>query len=190
MSAKRIFTHEQIEFVRERAESMSIKKLAEAFEVRFGEHLGWTPLKRLMSRNGIQTRHDKAKMPIPVGSEHWSDYYQCMIVKVRNVSVSGIKDQKERNRLRNSQFALKQNVVWEQANNRKLPTDCVVVFLDGDRKNYNPKNLFAAKLNEIGTIEKMNMHSENPEIYKTALIWSRLFFRMKEEQKWIPQMEM
>ena len=54
-----------------------------------------------------------------------------------------------------------------------------MVFLDGNRMNYNPDNLYAVPLNVAGTIEKMRMHSENAEIYKTALIWGKLYYAMK-----------
>ena len=57
-----------------------------------------------------------------------------------------------------------------------------VIFLDGNRMNYNPDNLYAVKMNVAGTIEKMQMHSEDKDIYKTALMWGELFYLMKKRE--------
>lgn len=176
---RREFSEEEIDFVRRYADALSTRELAEAFTVRFGSPIGQTMIRRLMERNGIQSSVDRKNHPLPIGTERWSDYYQCVIVKVRSVSVVGIKDKRERDRLRNSQWMLKQNWVWEQTHGQPLPKDQVVVFLDGDRTNYAPENLHAERLNVIGTIEKMRMHSENAEIYRTALIWGELYYAMK-----------
>lgn len=176
---RREFSEEEVAFARRYAGAMSTRGLAEAFSVRFGRPIGQTMIRRLMQRHGIEARHDRRNLPLPVGTERWSDYYQCVIVKVRSVSVSGVKDKRERDRLRNSQWMLKQNWVWEQAHGNPVPKDRVVVFLDGDRTNYAPENLHAERLNVIGTIEKMKMHSEDAEIYKTALIWGELYYAMK-----------
>ena len=177
---RREFSGEEIDFVRRYADALSTREMAEAFTVRFGSPIGQTMIRRLMERNGIQSSVDRKNHPLPIGAERWSDYYQCVIVKVRSVSVSGVKDKRERDRLRNSQWMLKQNLVWEQTHGMPVPKDNVVVFLDGDRTNYSPENLHAERLNVIGTIEKMRMHSENAEIYRTALIWGELYYALKK----------
>ena len=176
---RREFTDEQVAFVREHAQILSTRKLAEAFTERFSQPIGQTEIRRLMARNGIEPQHDKRNLPLPVGTERWSKYYQCMVVKVASVSVSGIKDKRERDRIRNSQWMLKQNYVWEKTHGTHVPNGAVVIFLDGDRTNYSPENLHAADLNVVGTIEKMRMHSEDAEIYRTALIWGDLFYALK-----------
>lgn len=177
---RREFSGEEIDFVQRYADALSTRELAEAFSVRFGSPIGQTMIRRLMARNGIETMHDRRNLPLPIGTERWSDYYQCMMIKVKSICISGIKDKRERDRLRNSQWMLKQNWVWEQTHGMPVPKDHVVVFLDGDRTNYSPENLHAERLNVIGTIEKMRMHSENAEIYRTALIWGELYYALKK----------
>ena len=133
-----------------------------------------------MKRNNIESLRTENKM-LPVGTERWSDYYQCVIVKVNEYSVAGEKDRKKADYLRNKQWQLKQNFVWEQVNRKKLPWRHIVVFLDGDRKNYAPDNLYAVPLAVVGNVEKWGMHSENPEVYKTALRYGELYFSMMKE---------
>jgi hypothetical protein len=48
--------------------------------------------------------------------------------------------------------------------------------------NYDPDNLYAVPLQVVGTIAKMHMNSEDPDIYKTALIWGELYFELKKQK--------
>lgn len=175
---KRTFTEEQVEFVRENMKSMSTRECAERFSERFGVPTGQTVIRRVMKHNQIQASVKRNDF-LPVGTEKYSDYYQCMVVKTGEYHCEKGVSAKERNRERNKNWALKQNIVWEKANGRKLQWREVVIFLDGDRMNYDPDNLYAVPLNVAGTIEKMRMHSENDQIYKTALIWGQLYFNLK-----------
>lgn len=43
----------------------------------------------------------------------------------------------------NDQWVLKQRLVWEQANGRRLRPGEVVLFADGDKRNFDPENLVA-----------------------------------------------
>lgn len=177
---KREFTKEQIEFIRNGLQEMSTRKVAEAYTEFFGEPLGQTQLRRVCKRNNIPNPRPCRK-PLPVGYERWSDYYQCYVIKVANISVSGMKPSKERHRLREKQWKLKQNYVWEQTHGIELPTDMVVVFLDGDRTNYDPKNLFAAPLENIGYVYRTKINSEFAPVMKSALICAGLAFANSDE---------
>lgn len=178
MSAKRNFTDEQVEFIRENIQTMSTRECARAFSEFFAEPLGQTQLRRVMKQNGIAAsvqRNDFA----PIGTELYSEYYQCVMVKVGSYQCHKGDSRSERDYKRKANWKLKQNIVWEKSNGKELPWRWVVVFLDGNRMNYNPDNLYAVPLNVAGTIEKMRMHSENAEIYKTALIWGELYFAIR-----------
>lgn len=181
MSAKRVETSEQVEFIRQAIQSMSTRECAKAFSERFGEDLGQTQLRRIMNRNGIKASKRNNDF-LPIGTEKYSKYYECMMVKVGDYHVSSDDSKSQQNRKRNANWKLKQNYVWEQANQTTLPKYWVVVFLDNNRMNYEPKNLFAVPLQVAGTIEKLKMHSEDPIIYKTALVWGTLFFILKHTQ--------
>lgn len=176
---RRYFTPQQIEFVREGITELPTRRLAEAFTERFGEPIGQTELRRLMVRNGIENPR-KEYSQLPIGYERYSTYYDCMVVKVDDVSVSG-KKKEDYAKCRQNNWKLKQNLVWEQYTGKSLPWRHIVVFLDGDRMNYNPDNLYAVPLNVAGTIEKMKMHSEDAAIYKTALTWGELYYQLKKE---------
>ena len=174
---KRNFTEEQVEFIRMGILDLPTRKLAEAYTKYFGEPLSQTELRRAMERNGIENPR-KENLKLPVGTERYSKYYDCIIVKVKDVSVKGLP-QKEYGKARNGMWQLKQNLVWEKSNDKKLPKGYVVIFLDGDRTNYEPSNLYATALNVAGTVKRMNMTSEDAEVYKTALMWGDLYYALK-----------
>lgn len=176
---RRDFTPKQIEFIRNGIAELPTRRLAEAYTERFGEQLGQTELRRVMKRNGIDNPR-KEYSQFPVGYERYSPYYDCVVVKVDNVSVSGIKKE-DYAKHRQNNWKLKQNLVWEQHTGKTLPWRHIVVFLDGNRMNYSPNNLYAVPLQVAGTIAKMNMMSENATINKTALMWGELFFALKSQ---------
>ena len=182
MSAKRIETLEQVEFIRQAIQTMSTRDCAKAFTEKFGESLGQTQLRRIMERNGIKASVKRNEF-LPIGSERYSDYYKCMMVKTGDYHISKDDSKSQQRRKRNANWQLKQNYVWEQENKTKLPRHWVVIFLDNNRMNYSPENLFAVPLQVAGTIERTNMHSEDPIIYKTALIWGILFYILKETRR-------
>ena len=182
MAEKRHFTEEQIAFVRVGIEELPTRKLAERFSEVFGEPLGQTELRRMMKRYGIQNPRKENKQ-LPIGAEKYSPYYDCIMVKVSDASVSGVKDNKEKGRIRNSLWRMKQNVVWEQTTGKKLGWREVVMFLDKDRMNYSPENLYAVPINIAGTVAKMGWDQQDPQFNKTALMWGELFYAMKGSSK-------
>lgn len=84
------------------------------------------------------TRFSKGHEPsqgqaIPVGSERISKG-GCIEVKVRRFS----------NRpCANKCWRMKHHIVWEEANGRPVPPHTVIVFADGDKRNFDPDNLVA-----------------------------------------------
>lgn len=176
---RRDFAPEQIEFIRNGIAELPTRRLAEAYTERFGEPLGQTELRRVMERNQIENPR-KAFSQLPIGFERYSPYYDCMVVKVDDISVKGLKHE-DYAKNRQNNWKLKQNLVWENHNGKTLPWRHIVIFLDGDRMNYNPENLYAVPLNVAGTIEKMKMHSEDTTVYKTSLIWGELYYQLKRE---------
>lgn len=168
----------EVAFLRNNIAKLSTRKLAEKFSEQFSP-IGQTQLRRMLAKYHISNPRKENKM-LPVGTEKYSSYYDCIQIKVEEISVAGISNDKTKNKLRNKQWQLKQNYVWEKTHNRKLKYREIVIFLDGDRTNYDPDNLFAVDLNVAGTIEKMGMHSENSEIYKTALIWGQLYYALQK----------
>lgn len=91
------------------------------------------------SKRGRTTAQDWHRKPI--GYEKESQGY--IIVKVReNPSKPGTKDN----------WRLKHVMTWEESNGTELPEGFVVLFADGDRRNFDPDNLVAVPRRLVGII--------------------------------------
>ncbi len=142
--------------------TFSTRQCCKEYESRFGEPLGQTSLRRVMKKFGISPCK-KQNVKKPLGSEYYSEYYKCIMVN--------IGDQENSKR---SKYIPKQRYIWEKHHNQKVPKGSVVIFLDGDRNNYCPENLYCAPLNIIGDVFKHNMNSNDANIQKTALLYEEL----------------
>lgn len=77
----------------------------------------------------------------PVGYEREAKGY--IVVKIApSPAVPGSKDN----------WRLKHVVVWEKASGKRLPKGWVVMFADGDRRNFDPNNLVAVPRELVGVL--------------------------------------
>lgn len=180
MTTKELTT-EQIEFLKEWIQTLPTRKLAEKFTQTFNTYLCQTELRRICTKYGIQNPR-KEFSQLPIGTERYSKYYDCIFVKVADTSVAG-KNKKEYAKLRQNNWQMKQNMIWEQTHGRKLKWREVVMFLDGDRTNYSPDNLYAVQINVAGTVKHVGMMSEDATINKTALMWGELFYMLPQSMR-------
>jgi len=180
MTAKEL-TSEQVEFLKEGIKTLPTRKLAETFTDAFGIYLCQTELRRVCEKYEIKNPR-KEYSQLPIGYERYSEYYDCIVVKVSDVSVSGA-NKKDYAKLRQNNWKFKQNLIWEQTHGRKLGWREIVMFLDGDRTNYDPDNLYAVPMNVAGSIKRMDMMSEDAEINKTALMWGQLYYMLPQQTR-------
>ena len=74
--------------------------------------------------------------------------------------------------------------IWEQANKKECPKGSVVTFLDGNRRNFDIKNLYCVK-RKVQLLKNSMVHttSENSEITKNDFLRAELYSKIKEKQK-------
>lgn len=77
----------------------------------------------------------------------------------------------------------KQRYIYETYHNIKLPTSTMVVFLDGDRNNFDIDNLMAVSTPEYNCIKNKKLISKNSELNKTAFMSARVYYKVKELSK-------
>lgn len=117
----------------------------------------------------------------------WKDYD---IRKVANVNFnekpigyeSTRKDGMTKIKVGNKKWVYKQRYIWEQ-HYGELPEDCMIIFLDCDRSNYNIDNLMAVKTREYNYIKNKGLLSDNAELNKTALLSAKLDYKTKDIEK-------
>lgn len=74
----------------------------------------------------------------------------------------------------NDNFRAKQRLVWEQANGRALGPGEMVVFADGDKRNFDPGNLVAMRRDEHAAIVAMGVRYADRETCLSAVALARL----------------
>lgn len=78
-------------------------------------------------------------------------------------------------------WRLKSIVVWEEANKRKIPKNHVIVFADGNTKNFDLDNLLLVTRAELALMNKYKyIKKGNAEITKTALNLVKLEKKINE----------
>lgn len=68
----------------------------------------------------------------------------------------------------------KHRIVWEEANGRPVPDGCIVVFLDGDRSNFDPGNLAIETRAEHAVIARNGIAYRDAATHEAARAIARL----------------
>lgn len=81
-----------------------------------------------------------------------------------------------------NKWKYKQRYIYEQYYNVELPKETMVIFLDGDRTNFDINNLMAVSTPEYNCIKNKDLISNNGTATKTAILGARLYYKIKEKE--------
>ncbi len=81
-----------------------------------------------------------------------------------------------------NKWEYKQRYIYEQYYNVELPKEIMVIFLDGDRTNFDINNLMAVSTPEYNCIKNKDLLSNNSMVTKTAILGARLYYKIKEKE--------
>lgn len=166
--ANRVYTDEQLDFLRRFIPGHSERQIIKAFAERFGVTLTTAKVGNLKAKLGVKSgtiggRFEKGNRPANKGKK-WRDFMSPE-GQARSRATTFKKGQRPRNayrklldektdkfgqwvfvRPRNRRFPAddwvsKQRFVWMQANGRDWPDGCRAVFADHDRENFDPENI-------------------------------------------------
>jgi hypothetical protein len=62
-----------------------------------------------------------------------------------------------------------QRHVWEKTNGRKLQKNECVIFLDGNKSNFDPDNLMAIKRSELARVNQNHRITDDPELTRSGI---------------------
>ena len=82
-----------------------------------------------------------------------------------------------------NKWEYKQRYIYEQYHNVELPKNTMVVFLDGDRTNFDINNLMAVSTPEYNCIKNKNLLFKNSVATKTVILSARLYYKAKEKEE-------
>ena len=163
-----VYSDEQIAFLVDNYEKYGPNKTAELFNKRFGTNKSGDTISRVALRRGLRCPFDVAVRnanpnidAIGTIREELSTGY--LVIKTGN----SYKD-----------WTKYQRYVYEQAHG-KLPKDYVVIFLDGDNRNFELSNLMAVPKNFVVYMNTFDMRTDCPELTKVAVKWCELYEVLK-----------
>lgn len=79
-----------------------------------------------------------------------------------------------------SKWKYKQRYIYEQ-HYGKIPKDYMVIFLDGDRTNFDIKNLKAIHTREYNFVRNKHLLSNDKDFMETSLLLARTYYEMKDK---------
>lgn len=192
---------EMVEFMLEIIPGHTEREVRDAFRERFGVELNGSQVGNFKSRHGVRSgthggRFARGDEPANKGRP-WSEWMpeasaeRCRSTQFRagqlphNTREVGeerlTKDgyvevhvAQRRSERANDQWVLKQRLVWERANGRELGAGEVVLFADGDKRNFDPGNLVAVTRAENIGLQRIGRSYCDRETLMAALEVVRL----------------
>jgi hypothetical protein len=80
-----------------------------------------------------------------------------------------------------NEWEYKQRYIYEQYYNINLPKDIMVIFLDGDKNNFDINNLRAVSTPTYNTARNKHLLSNNIDVSNAALDLAELYQEIKKE---------
>lgn len=153
-----------------KAPNKTIEKLLDIATNKYGYNITKDMLMQYLSKREIRYKGynpNKAKAMgnrIPIGTEYTKPD-GMVLVKVKP-----------------NKWKYKQRYIYEQYHKVELPKETMVVFLDGDRTNFDINNLMAVSTPEYNCIKNKDLLSNNSMVTKTAILGARLYYKIKEKE--------
>ena len=153
-----------------KAPNKTIDKLLNIATNKYGYQITKEMLREYLSKRQIRYKGYNPKKVkamgnrIPIGTEY---------VKPDNMVLVKVAPNK---------WKYKQRYIYEQYHNVELPKGTMVIFLDGDRTNFDISNLMAVSTPEYNCIKNKDLISNNGMATKTAILSARLYYKVKEKE--------
>lgn len=160
---RRLFTEEQLAFIKENLPGRPYAEMATLVNSRFCTSLSANQILSLIKRNGWKNGCPSGFQPVPIGSEGLQGNY--VIVKTAS-----------------AQWRYKHAAIWESIHG-PIPPGHMVVFGDGNRRNFDPSNLFLVSKRAITIMTKAGLISNNTELMEAAKAIANLRLAIWDKSK-------
>lgn len=153
-----------------KASDKTIDKLLDIAINKYGYNITIKQLKSYLSKRQIRYKDynsNKARKMgnvIPIGTEYTKPD-GMVLVKVKP-----------------NKWEYKQRYIYEQYHKVELPKEIMVIFLDGDKTNFNIDNLMAVSPPEYNCARNKELLSNNSMVTKTAILSARLYYKIKDKE--------
>jgi hypothetical protein len=163
----RHYTPEEIRFVKKNIRGRSYAEMTKLFNERFRLRITLKQMETLLYKHGLRNGIGSFRpghVPANKGKTHpgrqgnykpvGSKRIECGYIVVK---VAARKNQGNKN------WKRKQAAIWEAANG-KIPRDHLVIFADGNKRNFAMDNLMLVSRGELAVMNKCGLISDNGDL--------------------------
>lgn len=187
------YNEEHLDFIRKNIKGTKFKDLTDMFNKKFNTNLSDRTLaataKRYGYKNGVDCRFKKGHIPNNKGTKGLSKANKTSFRKghipinhrpvgSERVNIYGYIEIKVKEP---ATWRYKHIVVWEKANNRKVPKGHVILFLDKNKLNCDIENLLLINRKELLLLNRKNILTDNVENNKCCVNLVRLEAKIAEK---------
>lgn len=165
----KLMNDDQIEYLREIAKNRKVKEITRIFNEKYMTNLTQSQIRNIKKRykitSGVDCKFKKGNIPLNKGNKQEGKRSNSCYKK-GNIP-HNTKQVGEFKLTKGNILAIKiaqpnkwqsyHSYLWEQYHGQKLPKDKVVIFVDGDNRNFEKDNLVAITRRELLLMNKLKV---------------------------------
>lgn len=196
----RIYSTEHIEWLKDNIPGCHFKELTDMFNKQFGMKLKVTTMISVTDRNGLHngidcrlnkghvpTQFKKGHIPANKGKKGEGGWKPTQFKKGNrpaNYRPAGservnVEDYVEIKVADPKTWTYKHVFVWEQYNG-PVPRGHVVIFGDGNRRNFDINNLILVSRGQLATLNHKGLIQKDADLTRTAIVIADMFHKISE----------
>lgn len=188
------YTPEQISFIRENIKKMTWGELTAKFNETFGTNLSRKALAATGKRYGIRSGRTgqflKGNTPWNKGLKGWQapgtekTQFKKGNLPANHVSVGSEtidKDGYVKVKIGEpNKWEFKHRLIWEKSHGRQIPPNYVVIFGDGNKRNFNPDNLLLVSRKQLARMNQNRLIKNDAKLTETGILIAELINKTGE----------
>ena len=157
------WSDEEIQYLRDNAKGKLLNELTSIFNYRFGHKLTPTQVRGALSRNDIRME-TRASWTVDIGTEHLNKagYIEIKVSK--------------------NKWVFKHAYIYEK-HFGKIQEGNQVIFLDGDKTNFNIENLKEVTRAQMVVMNKYGLRGNDAELTKAGIHVANLIMKTAEAKR-------
>lgn len=189
------YTSDQKEFIRSNVQGRYIPELTQMVNAKFGLELKPSQIRAFLKnhslKSGIDARFKPGHVPFNKGrkgicqggksTQFKKGHIPHNYMPVGSERVNG-DDYVDIKIADPNRWKAKHIIVWEQHNGPK-PKGHVVIFGDGDRRNFDPNNLVLVSRQQLAVMNKNGLIQSKAEFTKTGVILADIYRKIGERKR-------
>ena len=179
---KHYYTEEECAWLIENQDTMTRAKLTDAFNAKFGTSVSKDSISDKCNKNlkihrsvNVTSFGNVYKKQLPIGSIR--KFQKATYIKLQDVPV-GVAKEKRLSGYEEPYWMVLQKKIYQDAHG-DIGKDQFVIFLDGNKENFDLENLYPINRKISATMSKYSWWSKERESTLAAIKWCELYYAMK-----------